>query len=83
VQHRPEVRVQLEAGELLLVSDPPRLLLYLERGSRRRKLGQLTCDDPAEVEALLANLDPLRPLTDFKSDPGPLEPFQPPPEERR
>jgi hypothetical protein len=79
------IRLFRDGREFLLAAEPARLVLYEEiEGSPRRELGSLPVargqlDGFFEVlrQALAPN-----PREKLASDPGPLEPFQPPPEER-
>lgn len=80
------IRLFREGREFVLSAEPARLVLYEEpEGAPRRELCSLSAA-PRDLETFFETLRQAlapNPPEKLASDPGPLEPFQPPPEERR
>lgn len=78
------IRLFRNGHAYLLMAEQGRLVLYEESDGKRSELARLTAP-PAELAPFFEQLRAaiaVDPREKLPSDPGPLEPFQPPPEER-
>lgn len=81
VVKRFEARLRMVEGELVLLGDVAGRSLEIceAQGGEVRRIGKLTLQNPEELEALFQRLSSSEQAP--PSTPGPIEPFQPPPDE--